>query len=501
MYKYLVLVAFITIFVFLNAQLFDALSLISQSAITPEGDIFLRTSYFEALDIFEIEALTFSQNQTYSSVFSMFNNFEQRAIVKSPDSDLNFIGIRAESDFFNFVIPWQLQNHQTEQTNLYIRAGVSETGLLDDEVLDLKYQSFALTETSLWVKIENVAADYPFMSWNLTNFYAYGAVVIKPDTVLENIDWENLDLSDLDLSLLEDLSAYALINLNIPLLLNAGLFKVPLSILLDPSSIDLFDFLPIGSINSSINNGAMMVGVDFSTLANDPDFGEWPSLTSSLLVIPVIINIQNPLTNINFNIDIGSPTLVYCSPYSVLNQINTTPQINLNYDTPLSKLISYSNTGGFYPIVAEFRGDGYVIRGINGENNFYQNAIFAFNHFEPFGDGQFVFSTDNENFITLDYYVSENDQTIPANDVYFSIFPNPIRENFFSLDFKMPVVSSTKIEIYNVRGQKMINYDYTTLNDNTALKLIIDDFASGIYFVRVINNEFSHIQRILVIRN
>ena len=498
MKKTFFILLFVILIGVLNAQFFDVLSMISQSAITEDNEIYLRTPFMEELIFLDIEALTFIENQIQSSVFYPHNEYEMRAIVKAPDMDLNYIGFRAEIEMFSLLLPWQIASSQTSAANMYIKAGILETGL-DDPVLDLKEQSFALTETGIWVKIENVASEYPFMTGLLTNFYAYAAVILNPDSIIENIDWENIDWENLDLSIFADLTAYAIINLNIPAILEAGLFKVPFSVFLDPSSIDLSNFFSIGNIHSTISEGAMMLGIDFDTLASDPDFGEWPSMSNSLLVIPIIINIQNPMTNLAFNLDIGSPTLVYCSSYRVRSQTNTTPEITLGLDTPRYKVISYRNVGGFYPIVAEFRGDGYVIQGLNVATNFYYDASFTFTHLEDIGDGEFVFSTDNINFVTLEFNLDENDDTIPLPETSFSIYPNPIRNDSFSIEFNTPLTSDIKIDIFNIRGQKVKS---VLLSENISSTLTLNNIGlpSGVYFVRVQNNDFMQVQRILMIQ-
>lgn len=498
MTKKLLLILISCFAITLSAQLLD-LSIVNQSAITPNGNIHLRMLNIEELSLFNFEALTHKNGQQNISSFVNINEMEQKTIIPAPDNNVNFIGFRMEEEMLNAVVPWQINDNQTNQKSMYIRAGVdslSEENLNGDNILDLKYQSYALTENSLWVMLENVSGTYPNVQ-NYINAYIYGALIIKPEHI-ENLDFEDINFEDLS-----DLNAYAMINVNLaPLLpLTPGLYKVPLSVFTDPSSIDLSNFTSIGSISSSVNSQAMMMGVDFATLTADPDFGEWPSLTNSLITLPFIIKITNPV-NPTFNYDFGQITLVYCSPYPVLEQNVVSPLLSYEQVSCNVIEITYSDPSGFYPAVAEFRSNNQAFPAMSSSLTFHDNASFTITIANGLLEsGQIVFSNDSLNYVEIDFVpTSEAEQTISIQSDFFNIYPNPLKTESVNIEFKQNLHHETTITLFNIKGQKIRDFIITEKTTTSSINLSHLNLKSGIYFIQASNKSNKEMKKILILK-
>jgi len=166
-----------------------------------------------------------------------------------------------------------------------------------------------------------------------------------------------------------------------------------------------------------------MLGVNYSTLTSDQNFGVLPNLSNCLLVMPFTLRIGS-ITNPSITLDRGAMTMVYLTPYQILPQTNKTIQLSTNTMTNLMYTINYAQPTGFYPIIAKFENSlGHVFNGISEGTNF-QNATFYFSSSSPLGSGTFSFSVDGVNFQTLEYnHTSDHDIVAPVFSV--SNYPNP----------------------------------------------------------------------------
>jgi hypothetical protein len=496
-----------------NAQILD-LSIITQSAVTPAGNVHLRTATYGELSLLpgEIEVVSYYNGQHRTAGFSLINEYEQKAIIKAP-SDMNTLAFRLGTDRFSIIIPWNIQTNQATQKARFIKAGDDET---DEEgtnaTSDLKSHSVARMGNSLALMIENTGGSYPFTQGAFipTNVYIYGAGILNAETVLSVLDFENLNFDELDamalLSLLSDTNAYFMAYMNLALI-SSGIYKIPLSVFADPTAMDYATIMGLfssnlGSINPSVNDGALMMSANITNLANDVDFGVWPGMLNSIIVMPIIMNIANPLGTMSFNIDFGVPTLVYFDSYEIMSPNSNPPVISLTENSTSSFDVVYSQTAGYYPVIAQFKGEDFIVNGVSLDYRFVNNARFSFLGEDEFPAGQFIFSADSLHFSYLDYEPepeeSDSDITVlPIKDL-FTIYPNPIQSNMAKISFTSPVKAATRIEIFNIKGQKVRGFEHNDSTPNISLNAL--NLESGIYFVRVANRDFSQTKRVVVLK-
>lgn len=69
----------------------------------------------------------------------------------------------------------------------------------------------------------------------------------------------------------------------------------------------------------------------------------------------------------------------------------------------------------------------------------------------------------------------------PANEHYFSLFPNPVKATDVNIDWKMPLTTTVLISIYNEIGQKIVH----TKELNQQYSFSIESLKNGIYWVEI----------------
>jgi hypothetical protein len=69
---------------------------------------------------------------------------------------------------------------------------------------------------------------------------------------------------------------------------------------------------------------------------------------------------------------------------------------------------------------------------------------------------------------------------IDPDDPVLTVFPVPVRENYFNLISSKEII---KVKITNIIGQDIFNADYS--NSQSAIRIILDNPRRGIYLVTV----------------
>ena len=87
-------------------------------------------------------------------------------------------------------------------------------------------------------------------------------------------------------------------------------------------------------------------------------------------------------------------------------------------------------------------------------------------------------------------------EEIPSKKNEFNIacYPNPCKHST-TIYFTIPENKKSKLEIYNLSGQKIIDFDIT---NKSKFVLETDSFTSGIYLYKISTNECSYINKLIV---
>ena len=86
----------------------------------------------------------------------------------------------------------------------------------------------------------------------------------------------------------------------------------------------------------------------------------------------------------------------------------------------------------------------------------------------------------NKGYPVFERYYSVSENNVLEN---VDIYPNPTK-NFVTISGE----NLSKIEIFNITGQMVLNFDYT--NDNQTIDLV--NLYSGIYFFKIIDKNGNH---------
>jgi hypothetical protein len=119
--------------------------------------------------------------------------------------------------------------------------------------LDLTGCQLSYSDTKLYGRLTNVSGGYPTNS-GLTAFFLYAVGFVNPDAT--------------------DSSAYALVYVNVPFVMTAGLYKLNAT---DTS------FAKIGNISTNITGNALSMSCNISDLTAQPGWPTWPPSSGFVL--------------------------------------------------------------------------------------------------------------------------------------------------------------------------------------------------------------------------
>ncbi|MCF8357099.1 MAG: T9SS type A sorting domain-containing protein [Melioribacteraceae bacterium] len=90
--------------------------------------------------------------------------------------------------------------------------------------------------------------------------------------------------------------------------------------------------------------------------------------------------------------------------------------------------------------------------------------------------------------------------TTPEDFEMLQNYPNPFN-NVTNIIFRIPHEAKVKLEIFNSIGQKLLTLvDRYLVIGNYSIPLYANNFSSGIYYYRILSNEFSSIKKMIVIK-
>ncbi|MDN5348723.1 MAG: hypothetical protein PWQ54_119 [Bacteroidales bacterium] len=79
----------------------------------------------------------------------------------------------------------------------------------------------------------------------------------------------------------------------------------------------------------------------------------------------------------------------------------------------------------------------------------------------------------------------------------FTLYPNPAND-YFQLKTEAITVPQARLEIYNIIGTKVFAQEVTFGADQQMVTIQIDNFKSGLYFVKLINGNSAFTQRLII---
>jgi hypothetical protein len=81
----------------------------------------------------------------------------------------------------------------------------------------------------------------------------------------------------------------------------------------------------------------------------------------------------------------------------------------------------------------------------------------------------------------------ETDNHPSLRNVNFTIYPNPTSANF-TLEVKGEIPAQTLVEIYNMRGERMLTAQMTSEKQHA---FATGDLPAGVYFVKIVAGDYT----------
>lgn len=132
----------------------------------------------------------------------------------------------------------------------------------------------------------------------------------------------------------------------------------------------------------------------------------------------------------------------------------------------------------------------YTVAGISSNTNYYYR-VRAYN-----AGGQ----SANSNTITVNIAVGIEADAIPANYYLFQNYPNPFNPTTM-IKFSLKKGSAVKIMLYDIAGREIETLVNTQYSAGThSIRFDASNLANGIYFYRIITDEFSDIKKMVLMK-
>ena len=413
---------------------------IRNSSYTQEDEIYIRC---ETIDLPGLETEIFYSAGSSWGNMEMINlsGLTYEAIIPAFPEEAQFCRFRTETDTLVGMMPAYQQDDLFPPEN--------ELGFIADDPigdnldpdspnLDITGNYFSYSEYRFYAGITNESGEFPLDVGGLfpTTFYFYVTTILNPETVLI------------------DSVVYAMIYCDIPVLMSPGLYKI------SGTEFSLEAFEMIGNIEAEVVAGQLQMACDIETLTGDENFGEWPNITNSIGV--EMLTAKYTLPTEFLMTDLAKMSLQFIDQYEIEPITNILPEISELEGTNGGLFTcTYYDENGHFPITAEVIVDGEVFQ-LNPLNFDYSNNVIfeSITGSSGWAEAIFRFSDNNFEFIedTITNNSSSDDELSIANSTLQN-YPNPFNPNTTIFFETTNSHENARIEIYNLKGQKVQEFD------------------------------------------
>jgi hypothetical protein len=132
-------------------------------------------------------------------------------------------------------------------------------------------------------------------------------------------------------------------------------------------------------------------------------------------------------------------------------------------------------------------------------NETQYHILYKYDFPDPYEESDLCLNKISTSSITSN---DQNNQISPA--VNIKVYPNPFKDQA-TISFKVTEKSDTRLELFNVKGQKILSRELGVLEKgNNQFKLDIDDLpeikCSGVYLIRISNKNDRVTSKIIFLR-
>lgn len=245
--------------------------------------------------------------------------------------------------------------------------------------------------------------------------------------------------------------------------------------------IVLTQFTPFDSINNLLQNFGVSI---LRGYVNSLITGTWFDILNPLVKHPILEGIEK--IHFNYGATLASDdtsNVILYSPTNCWRDING------------NGVKDITETSGKQPIlVAQEHGKGKVIVYTNnsfgdGWSFWFTNGTLLMNMLSWF---------DNNPNIITDIYDSE-EQSIDKEFSLSQNYPNPFNPSTI-IEYSIPKTTNVKLEVYNILGEKISTLVNEVKIPGVYKVVYSSNLSSGVYFVRMITDEYSKINKMLLLK-
>jgi len=354
--------------------------------------------------------------------------------------------------------------------------------------LDLRESYMAVTQQKLYCSLKNLSGSFPTLN-SLSSYNIYLAMISNPEAVSDSV-------------------AYAMVySFNIPGLISSGLYKIGYD-----SGSEMPVFTRLGNIQSQVSSGTLNLACNFSDLTNDPDFGVWPNVTQSLMLVGATMAVTIDLGTMTPSLGLAD----YSTPAGVMfvdnfYQVegNTLPVVSLQSWDSIGHILylNYTDAEGDFPLTALVDPllspvvQAYPQDPLNPANSVYMAQLDANLSYDTIN---WTFSDNGMDMVTGAFSPSavHDDAITPV--ALSCTLPNPLptgaQIKVMGLDS-----SALQVKVYNLKGQYVGELysgkpDTRELNLNWDGKLNGRALASGVYFIRLESGKRSTSHKFVILK-
>lgn len=329
--------------------------------------------------------------------------------------------------------------------------------------LDIAAVKGSFSADKLYFAIVNTQSSYPVSS-GLT-YFAYMPVLVDPDSVPED----------------NPIVFGLMYTVSVPGVINPGLYKI--------TGSGFSGLTRIGEIETSVQDGYLLLSCSMADLLADPDFSSWFD-PSDPRVASVATTSRITLVNGIQQADVTLGLDIMLRPQVIPLENLSAPQLSdaallENQQGLLIPQIFYFDADQNFPRIASFNVDGgeeFPLSPISlGSEAFAAQVLFSTPGIpEPasWNELRFRFS-DGDGFVyhtIVNSSAINDDNQIPVPGVI--LFPNPVR-SFLTL--KTSGISNAKYAVFNLRGQKIAEI---SLDGKNEIQLNLKGYKPGVYFLK-----------------
>lgn len=338
--------------------------------------------------------------------------------------------------------------------------------------LDIRSTGVTFSQDKLYFSLKCDTSTYPISS-GASTFYSYMVALVDPNALPE-----------------DDPIVYGLMyTLDLGTVISPGLYKI--------TGTGFSDLTRIGDITHSIDadTGTLLLSCNMADLLADTDFSGWftpiyPRLTTTAITTKIT------LTGGTQQADGTDGAKLLLLPQLLPTQNNSDPVLSAptaeTFDNGgtfvLQAGIIYTDADANYPVEAGISVDGGDYQPLifsPGQTVDYANPVAFTSSLLPvpgtWQEATFRFTNgDGYVYHTIQHGVPVADDNAGAPALQLSLYPNPVLDQL-QVDVKTDSTRWDRMDIYNLRGQKVLSQELTAKSTTIPLH----DMPGGVYLLRV----------------